>query len=110
MNNNNNISLSDNAVSKIKELVTTESFKKLRISVDGGGCSGFQYKYDFVMSENPGDIILERDGVIVLIDTISAEFMKNAVIDYIETLGSSEFLIKNPNATSKCGCGNSFSI
>ena len=109
--NDTNITLSDNAASKINELVSKEfEHKKLRISVNGGGCSGFQYQYDFVQDVNSDDIVLEKNGATVLIDTMSAEFMKDAVIDYVETLGSAEFLIKNPNTSSKCGCGNSFSI
>ncbi|MEI6187013.1 MAG: iron-sulfur cluster insertion protein ErpA [Alphaproteobacteria bacterium] len=108
--NTTSITLSDNAASKINELTSKESLnKKLRISVNAGGCSGFQYQYDFVQDTNSDDIVLEKNGATVLIDNMSAEFMKNAVIDYIETLGSAEFLIKNPNASSKCGCGNSFS-
>ncbi len=111
MNNiNTTITVSDNAASKINELTSKESLnKKLRISVNAGGCSGFQYQYDFVQNNNSDDLVLEKNGAIILIDSISAEFMKNSTIDYIETLGSAEFLIKNPNATSKCGCGNSFS-
>jgi iron-sulfur cluster insertion protein len=105
--NTYNIQVSDNAASKIKELANDQ---KLRISVNGGGCSGFKYQYDFVEVSNSDDIILEKEGATVLIDSISAEFLKDAVIDYVETLGSAEFLIKNPNSTSRCGCGNSFSI
>jgi iron-sulfur cluster insertion protein len=112
MNNNINttITVSDNAASKINELTSKESLNnKLRISVNAGGCSGYQYQYDFVQNSNSDDLILEKNGAIILIDSISAELMKNSTIDYVETLGSAEFLIKNPNATSKCGCGNSFS-
>ena len=109
--NDTNIGLSDNAASKINELASKEPVnKKLRISVNGGGCSGFQYKYDFVQNANTDDLVLEKNGAMVLIDNLSTTFMKDAIIDYVETLGSAEFVIKNPNASSKCGCGNSFSI
>ena len=109
MNNDYNISLSDKAAARIVKIADGVS-NKLRISVKGGGCSGFQYQYDFVADSSSEDIILKKNGATILIDPISAEFMKNAEIDYIETLGSAEFVIKNPNSASKCGCGNSFSI
>jgi len=84
---------------------------KLRVSVEGGGCSGFQYKYEFFTGDsNPDDIILEKDGAIVVIDSISMEFLKGSKLNFVEELGASYFEIKNPNASSGCGCGNSFSI
>lgn len=103
------ISLSDNAASRINELMRDEaSATMLRISVEGGGCSGFKYKYDLVDQQKSDDLVLQKNGATVLIDEISADFMKDAVIDFVETLGSAEFAIKNPNAKSGCGCGNSF--
>ena len=110
--NSHKITISDSAATKIKELFLhgQEKGKILRISVEGGGCSGFQYLYNFVDQQNPDDIILNNDGATVLIDLISSDFMKEAVIDYVETLGFSSFEIKNPTSSSRCGCGNSFSI
>lgn len=104
------ISLSDNAAERIAFLLSEEKENtKLRIAVDGGGCSGFQYDFDFVQSEEEGDLVIEKNGAKVLIDNISAEMMDGSVIDYIETLDAAHFEIKNPNAVSSCGCGNSFS-
>jgi iron-sulfur cluster assembly accessory protein len=83
----------------------------LRISVDGGGCSGFQYRYDFpVWEKEADDLMLEQEGATILIDPISLPFMKDATIDFVETLGSAIFEIKNPQSTANCGCGNSFAV
>ena len=84
---------------------------KLRISVEGGGCSGFQYKYQFVQDE-PGDddVFISENGARVLIDSISLELVKGSILEYIEDLNGSYFKMKNPNAASGCGCGNSFSV
>ena len=106
------VTLSENAAKRISYLLSKEGSTdtKLRISVSGGGCSGFKYNYDFVTEKASDDLVLERSGAIVLIDSASAEFMKGCVVDYIETLGNASFEIKNPNAVSKCGCGNSFAL
>ena len=106
------ITISDNAASRIQEITSKgdEKGKKLRISVDSGGCSGFQYRYDFIDQEKSEDIIFEKNNVAVVIDPISIEFIKGSEVDYVETLGFSSFEIKNPNSGSRCGCGNSFSI
>ena len=105
------ITVTETAKKQLDEILMDEpNGKYVRAFISGGGCSGFQYKYDFVTEENLDDIILRKGGVTVLIDAISAQFMQDAVIDYVETLGSSELLINNPNAASRCGCGNSFSI
>lgn len=104
--------ITESAAKRIAELITQEDDKnaKLRISVLGGGCSGFQYNYDFDSSKNNDDLVFERDNVQVLIDETSIEFLNHCSIDYVETLGSAAFEIKNPNATANCGCGNSFSV
>ncbi|MGE0734794.1 MAG: HesB/IscA family protein [Alphaproteobacteria bacterium] len=81
-----------------------------RISVDGGGCSGFQYKFDLADAAAPDDLIYRRDGVEVLIDAVSIDFVKNAQLDYVENLMGSFFQVSNPNAKSSCGCGTSFSV
>jgi len=110
--NKHNITLSDSAAERIGYLSSQDDDrgKKLRISVIGGGCSGFQYKYDFVDTSEKDDIIIEKGGATVLIDEISADIIKNSQINYVQTLGFEHFEIKNPNAASRCGCGNSFSI
>jgi iron-sulfur cluster insertion protein len=82
----------------------------LRISVDGGGCSGFMYKYEFVDIIESDDYIAENDGIKIIVDPISQEYLSGSIVDFIEELGSSYFKIHNPRATAKCGCGNSFTI
>ena len=106
------IKLTDNAAKKIASLISKEITpnSKLRISVEGGGCSGFKYNYHFVSTQKNDDVVIERDGAVVLIDEISLQFMNNIIIDYVETLTSAQFEIINPNASTKCGCGNSFSV
>jgi iron-sulfur cluster insertion protein len=109
----NSITVSDNAFKRVKELTAPhkeDAGKKLRISVNSGGCSGFQYKYTFENNTKDNDIIFTKDGSSIMIDPISSQFLKGSVIDYRETLGFSSFEIVNPNAQSKCGCGNSFSV
>ena len=83
--------------------------KNLRVAVKGGGCSGFQYEIDFGTAE-PDDLILEKDGQRVLVDSVSLPFLSNAVIDFADELIGSRFVVINPNATSTCGCAMSFSI
>ena len=81
-----------------------------RISVDGGGCSGFQYKFDLADARTPDDLVYRRDGVEILIDSVSIDFVKNAQLDYVENLMGSFFQVSNPNAKTSCGCGTSFSV
>ncbi|RAN37254.1 iron-sulfur cluster insertion protein ErpA [Hyphomonas sp. GM-8P] len=82
----------------------------LRVSVEGGGCSGFSYKFDFASEANPDDLLVERDGAKVLIDEMSLEFLNGSEIDFSTELIGAAFKINNPNATAACGCGTSFSI
>jgi iron-sulfur cluster assembly protein len=82
----------------------------LRVSVEGGGCSGFSYKYDFAPGPNADDLVIERDGARVVIDEMSLEFLKGSEIDFTNELIGAAFKINNPNATSGCGCGTSFSV
>lgn len=104
--------VTENAAKRIAYLTTLEENKnvRLRIAVLGGGCSGFQYNFDFDAACNPDDKIFTTDGVEVLVDETSLELLRNSVLDYVETLGSAAFVVKNPNATAKCGCGNSFAV
>jgi iron-sulfur cluster insertion protein len=102
---------SDNAANKVKELILEEGNPdlKLRVFVSGGGCSGFQYGFTFDEVTNEDDTALEKNGVTLLIDPMSYQYLVGAEIDYSEGLEGAQFVIKNPNATSTCGCGSSFS-
>jgi iron-sulfur cluster insertion protein len=82
----------------------------LRISVSGGGCSGFQYGLSFDDQRNPDDFVFEQGGVAVIVDDVSLDLLKGAEVDFVEDLMGASFQIRNPNAASSCGCGNSFSI
>ncbi len=82
----------------------------LRLSVDGGGCSGFQYRFGFDEAVTADDTVVECDGVRMVVDSVSLPFLDGAVVDYVETLGAAAFQVKNPQATASCGCGSSFSI
>ena len=101
----------DNAAKKVKELIEEEgsSDLKLRVFVSGGGCSGFQYGFTFEEVVNEDDTQIERDSVTLLIDPMSLQYLMGAEIDYQDSLQGSQFVIRNPNATSTCGCGSSFS-
>ena len=101
----------DNAANKVKELIEEEGNTelKLRVFVSGGGCSGFQYGFTFDEITNEDDTVLNKNGVQLLIDPMSFQYLVGAEIDYTEGLEGSQFVIKNPNATSTCGCGSSFS-
>lgn len=101
----------DSAASKVKSLIEEEGNNnlKLRVYVTGGGCSGFQYGFTFDESVNEGDTEVENQGVTLLIDPMSYQYMVGAEIDYKEDLEGAQFVIRNPNATTTCGCGSSFS-
>ena len=102
----------DNAAEKVKQLIDEEgnSELKLRVFVSGGGCSGFQYGFTFDEVQNDDDTVMEKNGVMLLIDPMSYQYLSGAEIDYSEGLEGAQFVIKNPNATSTCGCGSSFSV
>lgn len=104
--------MTDAAAARIARITSDEpSGTKLRVAVGGGGCSGFQYHIDFDV--NPAaedDLVVTHAGSTVVVDTTSLSLLAGSVLDYVETLGSAGFEIKNPNATVKCGCGNSFSV
>jgi iron-sulfur cluster insertion protein len=101
----------DNAANKVKELIEEEGNPslKLRVFVTGGGCSGFQYGFTFDEEVNEDDTTMEKNGVMLLIDPMSYQYLVGAEIDYSEGLEGSQFVIRNPNAASTCGCGSSFS-
>lgn len=102
----------DSAASKVKSLIDEEgnSNLKLRVFVTGGGCSGFQYGFTFDENVNEGDTTVEKAGVTLLIDPMSYQYLVGAEIDYTEGLEGAQFVIRNPNATTTCGCGSSFSV
>ena len=101
----------DAAASKVKDLIEEErnDALKLRVFVSGGGCSGFQYGFTFDEKIQDGDTKVEKNGVTLLVDPMSFQYLTGAEIDYKEDLEGSQFVIKNPNATTTCGCGSSFS-
>ena len=103
---------SDSAANKVKQLIEEEGNPelKLRVFVTGGGCSGFQYGFTFDDRTNEEDRVFERDGVRVVVDDTSLELLAGAEIDFVEDLMGAAFQIRNPNAASSCGCGNSFSV
>ena len=103
--------LTARAARRISEIVVGEpATPLLRVSVEGGGCSGFQYKFDLVGSSEPDDLVIEKDGARVLIDPVSLGFLAGSQIDFVDDLIGSSFKINNPQATASCGCGTSFSI
>lgn len=105
------ISVSAAAAARIRAIVADEPQNKLlRVSVAGGGCSGFQYQFDLVAASEDDDLVIERDGATVLIDSISVPYLAGSEIDYVQELIGASFKIKNPNATASCGCGTSFSV
>jgi iron-sulfur cluster insertion protein len=106
------IIFTDNAAQKVKALIEEEGTPdlKLRVFVSGGGCSGFQYGFTFEEVANEDDTQVQRDSVTLLIDPMSLQYLMGAEIDYQDNLQGSQFVIKNPNATTTCGCGSSFSV
>ncbi len=106
-----NIRLSDSAANRIREIMAQEAGQgALRISVAGGGCSGFRYDFEIVAGTNGDDLVIEKNGARVAIDPVSVPFMAGSEIDYVDELIGASFKIHNPNATASCGCGTSFSI
>ena len=105
------VRLSERAARRIAEIVAGEpATPLLRVSVEGGGCSGFQYKFDLVAASEADDLVIERGAARVLIDPVSLEYLGGSEIDFVDDLIGQSFKIHNPNATASCGCGTSFSI
>jgi iron-sulfur cluster assembly accessory protein len=104
------ITLSESAAKQIREITAAQKAAFLRVSVVGGGCSGFSYKFDLETDAAEDDLRIERDGATVLVDPMSVEFMENSEIDYVDELIGAAFKIHNPKAVAACGCGVSFSI
>jgi iron-sulfur cluster assembly accessory protein len=105
------VELSDAAAARILHILAGEPAKiALRVSVEGGGCSGFSYKFDLVEDRAEDDVAIEKNGATVLIDDLSLVYMGGSVIDFVDDLMGQSFQIRNPNAVASCGCGTSFSI
>lgn len=105
------ITLSPSAAQRLAQLSEAEGHSVLlRVAVEGGGCSGFQYQMDLVQTSNPDDLVVSCNGQSALIDPVSVPFLKGSIIDFVDELAGAQFVIKNPNASSSCGCGVSFSI
>ena len=107
----NAVTISDRAARRIGEILKGESSGAgLRISVEGGGCSGFQYKFDIDHARTDDDLVIERDNAVVLFDSASQPFLAGSEVDFVDDLIGASFRVNNPNATMSCGCGTSFSI
>ena len=106
------VNFTEAAANKVKALIEEEKNPnlKLRVSVDGGGCSGFQYGFAFDETANDGDTVIEKNGATMLIDVSSMQYLNGSEVDYLEGLEGARFVVNNPNAKSTCGCGSSFSV
>jgi iron-sulfur cluster assembly accessory protein len=106
------VTITDRAALRIRELTALEATADaaLRISVEGGGCSGFQYKFDLVTVRDGDDIVLHKAGATILIDPVSIEYMAGSEIDFVDDLMGATFKVKNPKAVASCGCGTSFTL
>lgn len=106
------VTITESALAKVADLLAEENNPnlKLRTFVQGGGCSGFQYGFTFDEEQNEDDFVIEKGTVKLLIDSMSLQYLQGATIDYKEDVMGSQFSIKNPNATTTCGCGSSFSV
>jgi len=107
-----NYEVTDSAINRVAYLIKNQKnpVNALRVSIMPGGCNGMQYKYELTDKIHEEDLVFEKNGVKVVVDELSAGFIQNGQIDYVEELGAAYFQIKNPNASSKCGCGSSFGI
>jgi iron-sulfur cluster insertion protein len=106
------LNFTESAVAKVRELIEDEGNEQLmlRVFISGGGCSGFQYGFTFDEKTTDGDTVIERGGVKLLVDPMSIQYLAGAEIDYTEGLEGAQFVIRNPNAKTTCGCGSSFSV
>ena len=105
------VSLSERAAKRIGDILRNEPpGAMLRVSVEGGGCSGFQYKFGMEREQAQDDLVIARDGAVVLIDPVSVQYMAGSEIDFVDDLIGASFKVKNPNATASCGCGTSFAL
>jgi iron-sulfur cluster assembly accessory protein len=108
---NASVTVSEKAARRISEILKAEpAGAMLRVSVEGGGCSGFQYKFDIERAKTDDDLVIARDGATVLIDSVSVGYMAGSEIDFVDDLIGASFKVKNPKAIASCGCGTSFSL
>ena len=107
-----NISFSNKAAAKVRALIDAEGDDslRLRVFITGGGCNGFSYGFTFDEDTADDDAVIENDGVAMVIDSMSYPYLEGSEVDYVEDLSGSQFIVTNPNASSTCGCGNSFAI
>jgi iron-sulfur cluster assembly accessory protein len=106
-----NVTVSERAARRIGEILKAEpEGTMLRVSVEGGGCSGFQYKFDMERAKASDDLVIDRDGAVVLIDPVSVDYMAGSEIDFVDDLIGASFKINNPKAVAGCGCGTSFAL
>ncbi len=105
------VTVSDRAAKRIAKIIASEpQGTALRVSVEGGGCSGLQYKYDLVTERDDDDLVIAKNGIEVLVDSVSLQYMAGSEIDFVDDLIGQAFQINNPNAVAGCGCGTSFTI
>ena len=105
------VGLTERAARRILEVLRKEpQGSMLRVAVNGGGCSGFQYAFDVTQERQDDDLVIEREGAVVLVDTVSLDFLRGSRIDFVNDLIGQSFKIENPNATASCGCGTSFAV
>ena len=106
------LTFTEAAAAKVRELIAEEgnAALKLRVYIQGGGCSGFQYGFEFDEGSNEDDLAVVTDGVTLLVDPLSLQYLVDAVVDYTESLTGAQFVIRNPNAKTTCGCGSSFTV
>lgn len=103
--------LSANAAARIRKILDkTPDARLLRVAVNGGGCSGYQYEFTLINAPDPEDVVIERDGAALAVDPASLEFLGGSEVDYVDEILGAHFTVKNPNAKSGCGCGTSFSV
>ncbi len=102
--------MSASAAQRLRKILGAEDGAALRISVKGGGCSGFQYAFDIDKARAADDLVIERDGAVILVDSVSLEYMKGSEVDFVDDLMGQSFKVKNPNAVASCGCGVSFTV
>lgn len=112
MGQNTILKITEAAASKVLQLITEEEnpLLALRVYIVGGGCAGFQYGFAFDAQTNEDDTIIAKDGIKVLVDALSQQYLMGATIDYVENLQGAHFVVQNPNANTTCGCGSSFSV
>ncbi|MEW6121130.1 MAG: iron-sulfur cluster insertion protein ErpA [Pseudomonadota bacterium] len=106
-----NLTVTDSAARRIGEILSGEPPESvLRVSVEGGGCSGFQYRFDVTRERDADDLVIEKDGAVVVVDKVSLDYLSGSRIDFVDDLIGASFKIDNPHATASCGCGTSFAL